>query len=139
MNLFATEGETLKTIKLAMPWPPSVNDYWLIGQRGKQGRPMMFLGPRGRAYQIDALASILRQHGANRADRIQERVRIEITAHAPDVRKRDLDNILKPLLDALHHCNVIEDDSLIDDLRIRRGYVSRDNPRVEVLIEEIVP
>jgi len=41
----------------------------------------------------------------------------------PDRRKRDVDNILKALLDALTHAGVYEDDSFIDDLRVVRGAV----------------
>ena len=36
------------------------------------------------------------------------------------MRRRDLDNIQKALLDALVHADVIEDDSLIDALSIQR-------------------
>ena len=36
-------------------------------------------------------------------------------------RRRDLDNILKSLLDSLTHAGVWEDDSQITDLRIRKG------------------
>lgn len=50
----------------------------------------------------------------------------EVTGHVsitlvyvmPDRRKRDLDNYLKPVLDALTECNIIEDDSKIVSLNI---------------------
>ncbi|NBW23084.1 MAG: RusA family crossover junction endodeoxyribonuclease, partial [Caulobacteraceae bacterium] len=45
-------------------------------------------------------------------------------AFPPDKRKRDLDNVLKSLLDALTHANVWDDDSQIDDLRIYRNIVA---------------
>ena len=37
----------------------------------------------------------------------------------PDKRRRDIDNLLKPILDALGQYGVYEDDSQIIDLRIR--------------------
>lgn len=55
---------------------------------------------------------------------------VAISCYPPDRRKRDLDNILKSLLDALCYSQVIVDDSCIDVLSIRRmcisapGYVS---------------
>lgn len=43
-----------------------------------------------------------------------------IKASPPDRRARDLDNILKALLDALAHAGVYADDSEIDELHIYR-------------------
>mgnify|MGYP003637015063 FL=1 len=39
----------------------------------------------------------------------------------PDKRRRDLDNLLKPLLDVMDECGVYEDDSQISDLRILKS------------------
>ena len=65
------------------------------------------------------------------------RLRVEVVAHAPDHRRRDLDNLHKATLDALEHAAVYADDGQIDDLRIRRGDVDKDNPRLEVVIVEV--
>ncbi|NBW22487.1 MAG: RusA family crossover junction endodeoxyribonuclease, partial [Caulobacteraceae bacterium] len=46
-------------------------------------------------------------------------VRVVIEAFPPDRRKRDLDNILKSLLDALTHAGVWEDDSGRTTVRFR--------------------
>jgi crossover junction endodeoxyribonuclease RusA len=49
---------------------------------------------------------------------------IQIDVYPPDRRRRDLDNILKALLDSLGHAAVIEDDSQFDRiLLIRREVV----------------
>jgi len=42
----------------------------------------------------------------------------------PDRRKRDLDNLLKCPLDALHHAKIICDDSQIDKITISRCQIS---------------
>jgi crossover junction endodeoxyribonuclease RusA len=48
------------------------------------------------------------------------RLAVEIEAHVPDKRKRDLDNLFKAVLDSLTHAGVWADDSQIDALRIVR-------------------
>ena len=45
---------------------------------------------------------------------------MEVYLYPPDKRKRDVDNVLKPLLDALEHAGVYENDSQIDKLCITR-------------------
>lgn len=44
-------------------------------------------------------------------------------AFPPDRRRRDLDNLQKPVLDVLQHAGVYEDDSQIDLLITRRREV----------------
>ncbi len=43
--------------------------------------------------------------------------------YPPDRRRRDLDNVLKALLDSLAHAKVYEDDSQIDVLVVDRKEV----------------
>jgi crossover junction endodeoxyribonuclease RusA len=54
-----------------------------------------------------------------------------IQAWLPDRRRRDLDNLLKAVQDALAHAGVYDDDSQIVDLRIRRAGIDRAYPRLE--------
>jgi len=48
------------------------------------------------------------------------RIALAMDAFPPDRRRRDLDNIQKPVLDALEHAGVYMDDSQIDLLVTRR-------------------
>jgi crossover junction endodeoxyribonuclease RusA len=45
---------------------------------------------------------------------------VKIYAFPPDARRRDLDNLLKSLLDALQHAGIMEDDGQVDMLSIER-------------------
>jgi len=106
-------------ITLVLPWPPSVNTYWRSPSTGKlAGRTL--ISERGRAYRKE-VADAVTLAGKPKAD--QGRLEVAIIAAPPDRRRRDLDNLPKAILDALTHAGVIEDDSLIDDLRIVRGEV----------------
>lgn len=96
-------------IEITLPWPPSVNHYW----RMWQGR--MVIGTKGREYR-KAVSDLVMIHKGTRS--IEGKVKMTIEAFRPDNRRRDLDNLLKAVLDALGHAGVYHDDSLVVDLRI---------------------
>ena len=114
-----------------LPWPPSVNTYWRHPTRGAlAGRTL--ISEKGRAYRL-AVASALQ---VNNLTKYVSRVCLSIYAYPPDKRRRDLDNILKALLDGMVHAGVLEDDSLIDELHVfRRPPIP--GGRVLVTIKEI--
>jgi crossover junction endodeoxyribonuclease RusA len=61
---------------------------------------------------------------------------VDIFAHVPDRRKRDLDNLWKVLGDALTKAGVWKDDSQIWELHLKRGPVFAGG-KVEVVILEL--
>lgn len=106
-------------IELTLPWPPSVNTYWRHPTRGAlAGRHL--ISEEGRRYRRLIADHVFVKHVRSK---YAGRLAVTILAFPPDKRRRDLDNILKALLDSITHAGVIEDDSLIDDLRIVRGPV----------------
>jgi crossover junction endodeoxyribonuclease RusA len=56
---------------------------------------------------------------------LEGRLAVHITLFPPDRRKRDVDNILKALLDACEHAGCYESDSQIDELHIVRREVKK--------------
>jgi crossover junction endodeoxyribonuclease RusA len=98
-------------VELTLPWPPSVNNYWRI--RGNR----FFISARGVQYRKDVIFMSYKYRDSFSGN---QRILVEISAFPPDKRRRDLDNILKSLLDALQHAKVYEDDSQIDKLTITR-------------------
>ena len=99
-------------IELMLPLAPSVNTYY----RYVNNRVMT--SKKGRAYRKEIAAIV----AAGRLKRFGDaRLSIAITMHPPDRRRRDLDNVLKCLLDSLQHAGLFKDDSQIDKLSIERG------------------
>ena len=98
---------------MTLPYPPSVNHYW------RKWHNRMVISREGRAYRehVHALLATAGQGGKPPHDGA---IALAMDAFPPDRRRRDLDNIQKPLLDALEHAGVYEDDSQIDWLLTRR-------------------
>lgn len=104
---------------LDLPFPPSVNSYWRHPTSGKlAGRHL--ISEKGRAYRDAVLETACRYQ----IPTILGRLTVSIDVFPPDRRRRDLDNVLKALLDGLVHARVIEDDSCIDKLLVERCAVS---------------
>jgi crossover junction endodeoxyribonuclease RusA len=100
-------------IEVTLPWPPSINHYF--GYAG--GR--VYLKQKGRDYRKAVQEQVKLQ--IHDLKTINTLCKVEIEAWMPDRRKRDVDNILKALLDALTKAGVWEDDTLVDDERIYRA------------------
>jgi len=98
-------------IELTLPWPPSVNHYWV------HTRTVAFISAKGKEYRKAVSAIVAQNHTVIR----DKPIKVDIIAYRPDRRLRDLDNLLKAPLDALTNAQVWTDDSLIRDLRIRWG------------------
>lgn len=115
-------------IDLDLPYPPTVNTYWRkVGNR-------TLISKKGRTYRRDLVISVAEQ--MPHLPRLNTRLEVSVTAYPPDNRRRDLDNVLKALLDGMQHAGVYQDDSQIDHLAISRGTTQPEAPRVHVRILE---
>jgi crossover junction endodeoxyribonuclease RusA len=84
----------------------------------------------GRAYRIEIVALLFNYPHTP----LTGPLKLTIRAHRPDNRRRDIDNILKPLLDALAHAGIYEDDSQIHHLDILLCDKDPDQPRGAVSV-----
>lgn len=96
-------------IQLDLPMPPSVNHYW--GVRGKQ----RFIGKEGKQFRL-AVAEEVAQAGV----KLEGRLSVHIALFPANRVRFDIDNRIKPLLDALQHAGCFEDDEQVDELHIIR-------------------
>ena len=110
---------------ITLDWPPTVNHYYTVA-RGRK-----ILSSRGRQYKQDAIFHMMMQR-APKPD--WEQFAVSIDAYPPDRRTRDLDNLLKPILDALTAYGAITDDSAINHLTIIRREKCNELGKVEVHI-----
>ena len=101
-----------KTIRLDLPYPPSVNTYWR--SNGKR----RYISPAGVKFTEEVSLIVKMQKPKTLADK-QDAIRVMI--HPRSKRKFDLDNTLKAILDALMKAGMYDDDSQIEYIEIARG------------------
>ena len=112
---------------LTLPWPPTANTYYRhVGYR-------TLISREGRTFRRNVCA--LLGGGGPRKPPADGRIALCMDAFPPDRRRRDLDNIQKPTIDAMQHAGVYEDDSQIDLLVTRRCEIARNGG----LLVEVVP
>lgn len=98
---------------LELPYPPSTNHnaYWgVVGHR-------RYLTARAKAFRADVCAAARLREG------FQVPLAMTVDLYPTDRRKRDIDNPIKALMDALQHAGVIADDCLVDRLIVTRRMI----------------
>ncbi len=116
----ADEGATLnRTYTYRLRWPPSVNCYI------RRGNNRSYMTKKGKEFRDASVFEILGRsiHGDRPLSGFTGRLAVHIELTAPDRRTRDIDNHVKPVLDALEHASVFVNDSQIDELRVTRLHV----------------
>lgn len=110
-------------MEIELPFPPSTNHMWRrVGNR-------ILISRRGRAFR-HAVCSIL---AAARIRPLGGKLAVQVDIYPPDNRRRDIDNLLKALLDALAHGGAYHDDSQVARLVIgRREAVPGGKVRVKI-------
>lgn len=113
-------------IELTLPFPPSVNHYWRhVGSR-------TLISRAGREYR-EAVCNLLARR---RMTPLEGRLGLLIEAAPPDRRRRDLDNMLKAVLDSAQHGGVYGDDGQIDWLCVSRRPVVTDG-RADLYLQSL--
>lgn len=114
-----------RTIELSLPYPPSVNHYW------RRAGSRTIVSAQGRRFR----SAVARTLAVGRVRAFDGRVAVRVVVHPPDRRRRDLDNVLKALLDALAQPGgAYRDDEQIDGLEVLRGEVVKGG-KVVVTVE----
>ena len=99
-------------LRIELPYPPSINHYWRrVGYR-------TLISREGRRFRQEVVATL----AAMNVRPVTGDVAVHIIVHPPDRRRRDIDNVIKALLDALEHGGAYADDSQIIDLSIKKRH-----------------
>lgn len=117
------------SLSITLPWPPTVNTYYRHVVIGRS--PRTLISEAGRRYR-EAVNTLV---ASTAPKRLEGDLTVHVEAWFPDRRRRDLDNLLKSLLDSLTHAGVWQDDSQVVDLRISKAPLI--GGMVKVRIEEV--
>jgi crossover junction endodeoxyribonuclease RusA len=101
------------TIVVFLPWPPSVNRIW------RSGKGRVYRDPKYLAWQKEAGWAI-KQRVFGRSEGLKGKFDAEITLMPPNARPYDPDNRIKVILDLAQKHDLIENDSLLNQLVVRR-------------------
>ena len=113
-------------LQFNLPYPPSVNHYWRrVGAR-------TLISRQGRTFR-ESVCSLL---ALRRLRPLEGWLKVHLQFFPPDLRRRDVDNIQKPVLDALQHAGVYHDDFQIVSLITDRMQPVQDG-RLEVSITQV--
>ena len=116
---------------LTIPFPPTLNHN--IGRRG------------GRYFQSGEYKNFLSQVGwiwlktVPRDWSKESRYSVVVELIYNTRRRYDVDNRIKPILDALTHAGTWNDDAQVDEILVVRGEVDKERPRALVWIEARKP
>ena len=113
-------------ISVTLGFPPSINHYYRARRGG--GR---FISKEGKRYREDVIVMCLQSRVKTTGP-----VALTIKAFPPDLHQRDLDNLLKALLDALQAAGAIDNDKNVRQLHMEWGNV-RTGGMVVVEIERM--
>jgi len=114
-------------IRLELPFPPSVNRYWRhVGSR-------VLISKEGREYR-QLVVELMKSKKIKKHD---GELIVDIRLVPADRRRRDVDNSLKALLDAMQAGGAYDDDSQIIRLTVEKVEPERDAPRSEIVVRHV--
>src|SRR5262245_38666487 len=102
-----SQEEPLGPVVLVLPWPPTLNHRHVPTSNGR-----LVKAPAVRAYERQAELAIGVQHRGYAP--LTGPLYVAWEFHQHDQRRRDLDNLMKGILDTCTRMKVFEDDSQID-------------------------
>ncbi|MEI8296256.1 MAG: RusA family crossover junction endodeoxyribonuclease [Alphaproteobacteria bacterium] len=119
-------------IHLNLPYPPSINNYWIASGHRR------FISQRGRDFKNDVAAYCKEWRVPNYGD---QPVWVDIILRPRSKKLMDIDNCVKPILDSLIGI-VYTDDVSVQRITIERGLTIKGGGctvMVGLMEEDVVP
>jgi len=116
-------------ITLELPYPPSINAYWLASGHRR------YISARGQAFKKAVVEHVLECKTPKLGN-----VSLKVTIYLYPQSKKlmDIDNCVKPILDACQNAGIFDDDVQVQELHVYRSIPIKKGGCM-VLIEEFRP
>lgn len=111
-----------------LPYPPSINHYYC------RSKNSVYLTKASSLYIREVLLTVKSRIKFGFGN---QKVNVTLLIYPPDRRKRDLDNILKCVLDVVQKLGVYDDDSQIDSLSLIRKEVTKGGG-IDVVVKGLI-
>lgn len=82
---------------------------------------MRYISAEGKRFR----QAVMEECALQQIPSLEGRLAVHIALYPPDKRKRDVDNVLKALLDACEHAGCYDSDNQIDELHVIRQEVRK--------------
>lgn len=116
-----------EAISFELPWPPSLNRYY------RHVGPRVLISREGRRYRMMCVSRL-----GGVFPKLEGKVKLTGEFYPPDARKRDLDNVLKCMIDSLVHAGLMRDDSQIKHIDVQMMSPVPPEGAVYIKLEEIL-
>ena len=118
----------MRMYNFTMPWAPSINGYRAVA------RNRIITTARGRDYKARAINAIALQGLAG--EQVEGNISLSIKLNPPTLRRYDVDNYCKAILDAITESGFWLDDEQVSRLKVVKGEKVAGG-RVDVSVEFI--
>jgi len=116
-------------IKLNLPYPPSINNYWIASGHRR------FISKRGQLFRQEVIVACLQ----GRVPKLgSQSLMVHIILQPRNKKLMDIDNCAKAILDSLEHAAIFDSDVQVQKLVIERGE-SIKGGGCQVMIEVLPP
>lgn len=116
---------------------PSQKNRKIISVNRATGRPFLRTAPQVKVWHEQAVTELREQFKGYRITDYP--ISIAVVFYYDSNRRRDLDNGLSSIMDALVDAGIIEDDNykFVDNIDVSYGGYDKINPRCEIYIDEL--
>jgi len=116
-------------ITLRLPYPPSINAYWLASGHRR------YISARGQAFKKAVVEHVLECKTPKLGDMS---LKVTIYLYPQSKKLMDIDNCIKPILDACQDAGIFDDDVQVQALHVYRSIPIKKGGCM-VLIEKFRP
>lgn len=115
---------------------PAQKNRKIISVNRATGKPFLRTAPAEKEWRAKAVLELKSQFRGYKVTDYP--INVSIVVYFDSKRRRDLDNCVSSIMDAMVEAEIIEDDNtnFVECITVSFGGVDKENPRAEVMLDE---